>query len=88
MSLAPSAGFVAAGDPEFERRRERRRVSRQRKVVLGLGSTFLGIVVLLLAPDLTGPLVADLPFLAVALLSLYGGGILLGIGFGERNVRT
>ena len=66
---------------------ERRRIARQRKIVLGLGATFGGIVVLLLAPDLTGPLVADLPYLAVALLSLYVGGILLGVGFGERTAR-
>ena len=64
---------------------ELRRVRRQRKIVLGLGATFVGIVVLLLAPNLTGPLVADLPFLAVALVALYLGGILLGIGFGERG---
>jgi hypothetical protein len=78
---------MAVDDREAALRRERRRVSRQRKVVLGLGATFVGIVVLLLAPDLTGPLVADLPFLAVALLSLYVGGILLGVGFGERSAR-
>ena len=66
---------------------EARRVSRQRKVVGGVGLTLLGIVVLLAAPDLTGPLVHDLPFLAVALLSLYVGGILLGVGFGQRSAR-
>jgi hypothetical protein len=64
---------------------ELRRVRRQRKVVLGLGATFVGIFALLAAPNLTGPFVADLPFLAVALVALYGGGILLGVGFGERR---
>jgi hypothetical protein len=62
---------------------ELRRVRRQRKVVLGLGATFVGLAALLLAPNLTGPFVADLPFLAVALVALYLGGILLGVGFGE-----
>lgn len=66
---------------------ERRRIARQRLIVIGLGATFLGIVVLLAAPDLTGPLVHDLPFLAVALGSLYVGGILLGVGFGRRAPR-
>lgn len=67
--------------------RERRRISRQRKIVIGLGLTFLGIVALLAAPDLTGPLIHDLPFLAVALGALYAGGILLGVGFGQKNAQ-
>ena len=71
--------------PETEATSELRRVRRQRKIVLGLGATFVGIIALLAAPNLTGPLVADLPFLAVALVALYGGGILLGVGFGERR---
>ncbi|MCI4327356.1 MAG: hypothetical protein L3K16_06965 [Thermoplasmata archaeon] len=66
-------------------REELRRVRRQRKVVLGLGMTFVGLAALLLAPNLTGPFVADLPFLAVALVAIYAGGILLGVGFGERR---
>ncbi|MCI4325924.1 MAG: hypothetical protein L3K00_08640 [Thermoplasmata archaeon] len=64
---------------------EGRRVSRQRKIVIGLGITFLGLLVFLAAPDLTGPLTADLPYLAVALVSLYAGGILLGVALGERR---
>jgi hypothetical protein len=64
---------------------EARRVARQRKIVIGLGVTFLGLLVFVAAPDLTGPLVADLPYLAVALVSLYAGGILLGFGLGERR---
>ncbi|HXQ95040.1 MAG TPA: hypothetical protein VN864_07755 [Thermoplasmata archaeon] len=64
---------------------ETRRIRRQRKIVLGLGITFVGLAALLLAPNLTGPFVADLPFLAVALVSLYLGGILLGVGFGEKR---
>jgi hypothetical protein len=71
------------GEPEPAE--ERRRVSRQRKVVGGLGMTFLGIVAILAAPTLTGAFVADLPFLAVGLGALYVGAILLGIGFGERR---
>ncbi|HKV89944.1 MAG TPA: hypothetical protein VJQ43_01970 [Thermoplasmata archaeon] len=66
---------------------ERRRVSRQRKIVGGLGLTFLGLVAFLAAPDLTGPLVHDLPFLALGLSALYVGAILLGIGFGQRAPR-
>ncbi|MCI4356891.1 MAG: hypothetical protein L3K18_07100 [Thermoplasmata archaeon] len=66
---------------------ERRRVSRQRKVVGGVALTLVGIVALLAAPDLTGPLVHDLPFLAVGLLALYAGGILMGVGFGQRSVQ-
>lgn len=65
--------------------RERRRVSRQRKIVLGVLLTFLAGLLLLLAPDLTGPLVKDLPYLAGALVSLFLGGILLGVGYGERT---
>jgi hypothetical protein len=68
--------------------REARRISRQKKVVGGLGITFVGIAVFLLAPDLTGPLVADLPYFVVSLGSLYVGGILLGVGFGERRTRS
>jgi hypothetical protein len=55
--------------------------------VLGLGATFLGLAALLLAPNLTGALVSDLPFLAVGLAALYAGGILIGVGFGERRSR-
>jgi hypothetical protein len=76
---------MAANAVEREADQERRRIARQKKIVLGLGATFLGIVVLLLAPALTGALVADLPYLAVALVSLYVGGILLGVGFGEKR---
>jgi hypothetical protein len=65
--------------------RERRRVSRQRKIVIGVGLTCLSGLVLLLAPDLTGPLVKDLPYLAASLLSLFVGGILLGVGYGEKS---
>ena len=63
---------------------EQRRVSRQRLVMIGLGLTILGAFVLLLAPDLTGPFVQDLPFLAVALAALYTGGILMGFAYGRR----
>jgi len=56
--------------------------------VLGLGATFVGLAALLLAPNLTGALVSDLPFLAVGLVALYAGGILLGVGFGERRSRS
>ncbi len=66
---------------------ERRRVSRQRMIVGGVGLTMLSGVLLLAAPDLTGPLVRDLPFLAGALLALFLGGILLGIGYGRRAPR-
>jgi hypothetical protein len=65
--------------------RERRRIARQRKIVLGVALTLLAGLLLLLAPDLTGPLVKDLPYLAGGLLSLFAGGILLGIGYGERG---
>lgn len=67
---------------------ERRRVKRQRKIVGGLGLTFLGIVALLAAPALTNALVDDLPFLAVGLGAMYVGAILLGVGFGERRSRA
>jgi hypothetical protein len=63
---------------------ERRRVSRQRKIVVGVFLTILAGIVLLAAPDLTGPLVKDLPYLAGSLLSLFVGGILLGVGYGQR----
>ncbi|HEV8049412.1 MAG TPA: hypothetical protein VGP88_02335 [Thermoplasmata archaeon] len=76
--MPPATDDVAAAE-------ETRRIRRQRKIVLGLGLTFVGLAALLLAPNLTGPLVADLPFLAVALVALYVGGILLGVGFGERR---
>lgn len=78
---------MATGDSAETAALERRRVSRQRKVVGGLGVTFVGLAVFLLAPDLTGPLVKDLPFFVVSLVSLYVGGILLGVGFGERRSR-
>jgi hypothetical protein len=67
---------------------ERRRVKRQRKIVIGLGLTFVGIVALLAAPALTKALVADLPFLAVGLGAMYVGAVLLGVGFGERRSRA
>jgi hypothetical protein len=82
------AAPVSSGSRDADAAREARRVSRQRKIVLGLGATLLGIAVFLLTPDLTGPLVADLPYIAVALVSLYVGAILLGVGFGERQART
>ena len=67
--------------------RERRRVVRQRTIVVGLGLTFLGIVAFLAAPDLTGPLVHDLPYLAAGLSALYVGAILLGVGLGRRSAQ-
>ncbi|MCI4329128.1 MAG: hypothetical protein L3J86_06035 [Thermoplasmata archaeon] len=82
----PGAMTSNPAGPEADR--EARRISRQRKVVGGLGVTFVGIAVFLLAPDLTGPLVQDLPYFVVSLGSLYVGGILLGVGFGERRART
>ena len=63
---------------------ERRRISRQRTIVLGVLLTFLSVVLLLLAPDLTGPLVRDLPYLAGGLIALFAGGVLLGVGFGRK----
>ena len=53
--------------------------------MLGVLLTFLAGLLLLLAPDLTGPLVKDLPYFAGALVSLFLGGILLGVGYGERT---
>ena len=53
--------------------------------MIGVFLTFLAGLLLLLAPDLTGPLVKDLPYLAGALVSLFLGGILLGVGYGDRN---
>ena len=73
--------------PSVAADRERRRVSRQSKIVLGVGLTFAAIVILLLAPDLTGPLVKDLPFLAASLGAFYVGGILLGFGYGQKTAR-
>lgn len=80
--------IMSSHSGESEAEREARRISRQRKVVGGLGITFVGIAVFLLAPDLTGPLINDLPYFVVSLGSLYLGGILLGVGFGERRART
>ncbi|MCI4358687.1 MAG: hypothetical protein L3J99_06660 [Thermoplasmata archaeon] len=60
-------------------------MSRQGKIVLGVVLTLLAGVWILIAPDLTGALANDLPFLAAGLLSLFLGGILLGVGFGERR---
>jgi fucose permease len=75
-----------AGDPTSSPETvEARRISRQRKIVIGLVVTFLGLLVFVAAPDLTGPLVADLPYFAIALVSLYAGGILLGVGLGQRQ---
>ncbi len=65
--------------------RDHRRIARQRKIVVGVFLTILAGIVLLAAPDLTGPLVKDLPYLAGSLLSLFVGGILLGVGYGERS---
>jgi hypothetical protein len=79
---------MANGPDDAAAAEELRRVRRQRKVVLGLGATFVGLAALLLAPNLTGALVSDLPFLAVGLVALYAGGILLGVGFGERRSRS
>jgi uncharacterized membrane protein YedE/YeeE len=59
--------------------------ARQRKIVVGVVLTFLAGSFLILAPDLTGPLTKDLPYLAASLVSLFVGGILLGVGYGERN---
>jgi len=67
--------------------REHRRVARQRKIVIGVGLTCLAGFLLLLAPDLTGPLVKDLPYLSASLLSLFVGGILLGVGYGEKTAQ-
>jgi len=66
---------------------ERRRIGRQRRIVLGVLLTMGGAFVLLLAPDLSGPLVRDLPYFAVALVALYAGGILLGVGYGQKAPR-
>jgi hypothetical protein len=80
----PDVFARAMEDPAEAATRERRRVARQSKIVLGVGLTCLAGFVLLLAPALTGPLVKDLPYLAVSLLSLFVGGILLGVGYGEK----
>ena len=56
-------------------------------IVLGVLLTFAAVAVLLIAPDLTGPLVKDLPYLAASLVALYAGGILLGVGYGRRPAR-
>ncbi|HEV2429715.1 MAG TPA: hypothetical protein VGV64_07745 [Thermoplasmata archaeon] len=74
-------------DGGVERPPDSGRVSRQRLIVLGVVLTLLGGLILLLAPDLTGPLVHDLPFLGGCLVSLFLGGILLGVGYGRKPPR-
>lgn len=65
--------------------RRSRPFGRKPKILLGVALTFLSGLVLLIAPDLTGALVEDLPYLAGGLVSLFLGGILLGVGYGERG---
>lgn len=84
----PLDGFMhTVGSPGDAETRERLRVSRQRKIVIGVALTFVAAGVLVAAPDLTGPFVTDLPYLSVALVALYAGGILLGVGYGQRPAR-
>jgi hypothetical protein len=73
---------------EADRSKERARIARQGRIVLGVLLTAFSGLVLLAAPDLTGPLVRDLPYLAVALVALFTGGILLGHGLGSRPPRA
>jgi hypothetical protein len=72
---------------ETDRAKERARIARQGRIVLGVFLTAFSGFVLLAAPDLTAALVRDLPYLSVALLALFAGGILLGHGLGTRPPR-
>ncbi|MCI4348696.1 MAG: hypothetical protein L3J93_00525 [Thermoplasmata archaeon] len=72
------------GDPAEP---ERRRVSRQGRVVLGVVLTMIGGLALLLAPHLGNDLVRDLPYGALGLVGLFAGGLLIGVGYGLRPPR-
>jgi hypothetical protein len=68
---------------------DRRRARRQRRVVAGLLLTFVGLFLLVyLLPVAPGALALALPVAAAGALALWVGGILMGVGMGERRRRA
>jgi len=77
-----AAGSATPTDPAAESER----VRRQRRVVVGLLLTFLGLLLALgLLPTAPGALLAAIPVLGAALLAVWVGGILLGLGRAARR---
>lgn len=79
---------VPEAPSRLARAEENARRRRQGRIVLGIGLVILAGAAFLLAPDLTTPLVRDLPFIAVGAIALFAGGALLGAGAAGRPPRT
>lgn len=76
-------------EPTPEAAAEARRVRRQRRVVVGLLLTFFGLFLFVyLLPVAPGALAHLLPVAAGGALALWVGGILMGMGMGEKRRRA